>query len=416
MPSFKLKCDYLMNNEFHHLEINAASNSRLATSKLETTLLSLICSPDNSSNIKTNYDLKCCFHNASSVERCISYIGKSGVVEELNLYLNCCPGRRNCPFSCRLLSELPPSLKYFSLGVCTLQPYKFKTTKCSSLQTLELTHVVLDQPSMDCILSSCFNLVSLLVSRSCCPKKLCIRGDTATLNLHELKLNTLTISWCCDLEEMEFFAPNLTTLDIANSKIKIHKLGFDYLHKDLPRLKWLNFHIILTDGFNHDQEVKFLNLFQTFTHLRRLDIKVFCRKEISLLVLAPFLESFPLLEEFHLHIKRSKNDMVKVERKPQPLVLHRKLKKLEISGFSGTDNEIEFASYILNSAVALEQMFIIRCELYFEQYQKKWMEFTTDPWSEDTRKMIQERLMQHQAHSSCTAHLIIQHHSSFISA
>lgn len=87
--------------------------------------------------------------------------------------------------------------------------------------------------------------------------------------------------------------------------------------------------------------------------------------------------------------------------------VHSKLKKVEISGFVGTKNYIEFALYILKSATRLEQMCIYRAMgKFFYLGISKFNAFDT-PWTEDTLGMIHTQL-QGQAVSEI-AQLTIQH-------
>lgn len=77
------------------------------------------------------------------------------------------------------------------------------------------------------------------------------------------------------------------------------------------------------------------------------------------------------------------------------------LKKVEITGFVGTENDIEFALYILQSAPSLEEMYI------------KWMcgrRARTTPWSTEMLRMIEKQL-QGQGVSKFPT-LIIQHNHS----
>lgn len=81
---------------------------------------------------------------------------------------------------------------------------------------------------------------------------------------------------------------------------------------------------------------------------------------------------------------------------------------MELSGFVGTKNDIEFALYILKSATSLEKMLISR---HLKMYHGSgwWTSGGNDiiPWSDETQNMIQRQL-EGQAVSK-SAQVIIQH-------
>ncbi|KAL6515695.1 hypothetical protein OROHE_018729 [Orobanche hederae] len=89
------------------------------------------------------------------------------------------------------------------------------------------------------------------------------------------------------------------------------------------------------------------------------------------------------------------------------VIIHRKLKKVDITGHDGTKNEIDFALYILKSAIRLEQMQISRRSKRYGGG-GRWVGDDGKPsWSKEAHKMIQEKL-RNQALST-TARVIVQH-------
>lgn len=81
---------------------------------------------------------------------------------------------------------------------------------------------------------------------------------------------------------------------------------------------------------------------------------------------------------------------------------------MEISGFVGTENDIEFALYMLKSATGLEEMYISRCSKIYNGC-GLWGGKHATPWSKAARRMIEKRL-QRQAVSK-TARVIIEHNA-----
>ncbi|KAI3465154.1 hypothetical protein Pfo_021817 [Paulownia fortunei] len=306
-----------------------------------------------------------------------------------------------------------PSLEYLELILCSLQPNL--KSQCNSLKSLRLTRVTTLPGSLECILSNCLNLHSLTINYCKLPSKLCFRGPN-------LQLKSLVIQFCEGVEEIEFYASNLITFEFLNPEMV--NFIFDYvpqlqsiylsllnknvmsyvcerLAKDLPHLKSLTFDT-KGDFYQESRTPMGINL---FNNLKRLELSLCCTHETNLLSLTPFLHSCPLLQELHLATTLLEYNGPQVKKRVE---LHSQLKNMEISGFGGTKNEIDFALYILKSAVSLEQMYISRHAKYYIGF-GKWMEQGRPPWSEEKHKMIHRKL-QEQALSK-TVQVIIQHAS-----
>ncbi|GFP86885.1 fbd-associated F-box protein at5g60610, partial [Phtheirospermum japonicum] len=315
--------------------------------------------------------LNCCL-NKSYMEQCIYSLGKLDV-EELILFFCCCWNPRGVSFSCHLFSMIP-SLRHCMLASCTLTP-NLKSPLCNTTcTTLDLRIATILVGSLDCILSNCLSLHSLCISICNSPSKLCFRGPN-------LPLKTLIIEQCEGLEEIEIYASNLVTLEYkSRDNLKMINFIFDHvprlqtlylapegrnlmsyvfgrLPKDLPQLKYLTF----DSKGDFDQRLMRMGI-ETFSKLTRLELKIFVTHRTNLLALGPFLESCPLLQEFHLEAYNLSCEGAKQQ--SSLVVPHLELKKVEISGFVGTENDVEFALYILKSAVNLEQLLISRCPKY----------------------------------------------------
>ncbi|GFQ02441.1 hypothetical protein PHJA_002388000 [Phtheirospermum japonicum] len=143
--------------------------------------------------------------------------------------------------------------------------------------------------------------------------------------------------------------------------------------------------------------------FNAFSNLRQLSLRLYYANRVNLLSLAPFLQWCPLLQEFHLNTKGVKYVDGGEVTMPIAVVIHPELKKVEISG---TKSEIEFALYILKSAICLEQMHISKCQKWYKGC-GLWGQWKEPPWSKETLEMIHGQL-QGQAISN-NARLTIQH-------
>ncbi|GFP96147.1 hypothetical protein PHJA_001758800 [Phtheirospermum japonicum] len=368
----------------------------------------------SSSKIRS-FKLRCCLTNLdlNQFENCICSLGKSGL-ERLTLsFCNCCMSSdNNHPFPSRLLSEMP-SVNYFRLVGYFLKPNL--TTKYSNLlQTLSLTCVKAFPGGLECVLSNCSMLQSLSAVYCVFPSKIRFCGPN-------LPLKSLMMGSCQGIEEIEFYASNLVTFDFHHSQVvnfifdhfphlqsiyleiknnNIMPYVFGKLATDLPRLESLSF------ASRADPIYQVNTGIGTFRELRRLEMHLFGPPKINLLAVIPILESCPHLLEFHLD---TANLQCNEEQVTDHNVFHSELRKVEIWGFKGTDNQIELALYLLRNALVLEQMRVCCCSKLYSVLSRAWHNLPADPWSPETREDIRNKL-QGQALSE-NAQLIIQHAS-----
>ncbi|KAL9173423.1 hypothetical protein ABFS82_03G113500 [Erythranthe guttata] len=363
-----------------------------------------------------SFRLSCCFYKLSIYQfnHCIYSLGRLGV-EKLFLRCGCYLGSSDFSFSLDLLSEIP-SLKYFELSLCSLPPSL--TKQCNSLQDLCLSYVNVCPGAIECILSKCSRLISFRMGNCKSPPNLCFRGP-------HLQLKYLYINDCEGVKEIEFYASNLVSFEFANPELV--KFIFDHVPQlqsiylnvfkenivpyvggklalDLPRLKSLTF-VSRGDYFQGSIGYMGTNIFR---NLRRLDLSLYNIPQMDLLLLTQLLQSCSLVQEFHLNTNFLEYNAP--QEKKRAILFHSELKEMEISGFVGTENEIEFALYILKSAISLEKMQINRCCKIYEG-SNRWRRRYETPWSEDERNSIHMKL-QGQAVSK-TAQVFIQHKPRF---
>ncbi|CAA0831479.1 Unknown protein [Striga hermonthica] len=286
---------------------------------------------------------------------------------------------------------------------------------------LRLSKVTLRDGALDVILSGCSGLCSLRLNRCEFPSssRLRICGPN-------LRLEHLNIDECIGVQQIKLCASNLVTFEFRSRKVRV-ELVFEHV----PRLQSMYY-----DGFQRDimydvrvrlsfvlppNQLKSLTLatlydicrvstpgwINTYSNLRQLRLRISRTAYTSMLLgIIPFLQSCPLLLEFHLDTKIVKGDGPKAMR-PQTAETHSQLKKVEITGFCGSRNEIDFALYILENATCLEQMQISRCPKWHIGFDR-WMERDDKPqWSQQTRENICQQL-QGRAISK-TARIIIRH-------
>ncbi|EYU22801.1 hypothetical protein MIMGU_mgv1a027039mg [Erythranthe guttata] len=357
-----------------------------------------------------SFRLKGCLNKSSTdrFEQCISFLGRMGVEK---IFLECCCRSviLDLSFSCHFFSKMP-FLKKLELSKCSLQS-SLRSQCNNSLQNLVLTDVRVSTGAIECVLSNCLKLHSLMMTRCVCPSKLSFCGS-------HLELKSLYIMKCEGVKEIEFYASNLVLFEFTN---RVHvdfifnhvpQLQSTYISAleknilpyvcgklavDLPDLKSLN----ISTKCDNFQESR-INM---FGNLRRLYINVYSLPKSHLLWLTSFLHSCPLLQEFHLTMNICVHGPL-VEKEKQAVVFHSELKKMEIGGFRGTEYEMEFALYILKSATSLEIMNINRCPKVYKG-PDNWCWEPVHSWSENTHARIQTEL-QGQAVSK-TAQLTIQY-------
>ncbi|KAG8362612.1 hypothetical protein BUALT_BualtUnG0058400 [Buddleja alternifolia] len=249
---------------------------------------------------------------------------------------------------------------------------------------------------MKCILANCFNLQSLVMSLCNVDSKLCISGPN-------LQLKDLSIIGCGYIEEIELYASNLTRFQYVNYSL----VQFSFNH--VPRLE------VFSIRLHGEHLLRFLyaELGRVLPWVRSLIFKMseedYRAVRLEMLhvtratSVAPVLDLCPLLQELNFeasHFEPSRYAPQKPRSFDERLVkkrsvkFHTQLKKFGVSGFSGRMREIEFALYILRSAIALEQMHV-RC--YYEDYHRgksMWIRHSL-LWKEGQRQRHHQRFQRH---------------------
>ncbi|KAL7156088.1 hypothetical protein ABFS83_03G119700 [Erythranthe nasuta] len=407
LSNVKLNCGDLLSR--HLLEARSDHNSSLVFYSLNR-FLKL-----RSGSEILFFRLSCCLSRHQFIDLISSFGGLGVRTLDLVCLSHC--SINNCFFPFEFLSEIP-SLRYFRLSSCILQqPTLESEFRFNSIQILSLSYVVLCDGAVEFILSNCLSLHSLRIVNCDCPSKLCFSGPG-------LRLKSLYIFGCGDLEEIEFYADNLVLFEFFNHVLvnfvfkhaprlesvfldvfneNVTPFVFGKLAKDLLNLKSLTF----TKDHYFKGSIESMET-DMFSKLRRLNLSLISGPRIDLFTLIPFLKNCPLLEEFILNINFLENEGP--EEKKQAVGLHSELKKVEISGFVGTENEIEFALYILKSAVGLEKLVMSKClSIYMGTINCRTR--SENRWSEEKHEMISRRL-RGQAISE-TAQVVTQYAAHF---
>lgn len=302
-------------------------------------------------------------------------------------------------FPFQLLFEAA-SLTHLHLLTCALQP-SFKG-KFSSLQSLYLYVVPLDNGELSSIFSSCVNLKHMTLVSCKLPAMLCISGQ----------LSSMVIELCCGLKEIDMHASNLT--DFVCYSDGWIKCSFPFA----PKLANLCVNVngrgtlpsLLGEVANCCTQLDFL-AFQTktdelryipattnrFCNLTVLYLLMMFDSKVDLFNVTPILDACPLLEKLRL-LARSLCGNVQ-RRGNWPAKHHTCLKAVHYEGFRGTGNEIEFASFVLRSAEALQFLCIYPSySLFLEDF--KGTKDVDYGMNNEERQLVYKQLKGMQALSS----------------
>ncbi|XP_073146451.1 putative F-box protein At1g67390 [Henckelia pumila] len=308
----------------------------------------------------TSFELVCCFRGCilDSFRRWMDSICRLGVDRLIVRYCsspNCV--ERNPPvFSSDFLPG-PSAVKHIYLVGGS-----FQILSQTALEDIDLTGVAFTSEAVECILLNCCNLQSLKFKFCVLPSKLHIHGP-------DLQLKTLTVLYCSEVAEIDLSAINLTTFELYTFRMttltfsnvpllqtmfvtKVAPCVFEKAAKDLPNLKFMHF---WTDA----------RLFEAFEiggvnklrHLRQLALFLDQQNELDLLALATILDVCPLLHKLQVSMGQLSTFNGKGAEK-RVVRHHTKLKEVEFSGFSGTENEYNFILCVLANGVSLERLSI----------------------------------------------------------
>ncbi|KAG8380452.1 hypothetical protein BUALT_Bualt06G0016800 [Buddleja alternifolia] len=336
----------------------------------------------------TSFNLLCCSPRFFSDSFCkvFGYFRKLGV-EQLNISYSCSPcshvsSNKGPSFSCHQLLFETPSLKYLRLEGFFLQQSTFENS-CNSLNTLNLYYVSLAPGAVDCILSNCLTLKSLTMVHCRLPPKLRIHGSN-------LLLGFLKIYFCFNLEEINLHATNLISFEYSDAKtseivfdhvpllqnLSVSLYGdnaipyvFGELTKDLHQLKCLAF---LTVAEYYQGLDKISGVINTLSNLKELVLYVSSDREFDLQKISLFFDACPVLQKFYLVTKKAAFDGQRTAKASG--VQHSHLKEVEFCIFGGSKNEVDFAFYILETAVVLERMCISICPFSWTKAVPLWDE------------------------------------------
>ncbi|PON37132.1 F-box domain containing protein [Parasponia andersonii] len=266
-----------------------------------------------------------------------------------------------------------------------------------SLTDLTLSFVSVKDEVVQYFLANCPNLVSL-----------CVKGSNVSVNLEIadpfLKLKSLKILECPNMKRVKVSAPDLVSFGYHGPLI-------DVPFEDVPLLSEVYFGgentISLVDHcqqlFGYFSMLKILKLdmsfsvfnsvarnfetqFPALSNLEQLELSTMAFGNQSLLwpflmiKAAPFLHRFSMqmlfksYEELYARNQLTIEDQLK-ELKEAISFSHQCLKEVELIGFTGCKNTVEFWLWLLEIAVSLEKVTIDVCHPSLEE--RPWLDVQT---------------------------------------
>ncbi|GMY09936.1 isoform 2 of f-box/lrr-repeat protein [Fagus crenata] len=275
--------------------------------------------------------------------------------EKLSLLLSAENGEQIDKYVCHreLLSQgTECKLKTLGLGGCVLEPPNSFFSQFSCLETLILCYTSLGLNEVQSIFYGCSNLKVLRLKHCSLPVKLSIRGSLRYLR-------SLLIDSCVGVEELEL-----------------------KLAEDLPVLR--NIAIVVEPSIDQLCVPKSITGMTIFRKVTKWKLFFTGDMEFNILEMTFILQAFPVLQEFCLGM----NCPVDFNhcRKPEPKTFVQKhLKKVQIEGFRGTPNQIDFVIYLVKHAIALKKMVID--PVYLQGNRKAW--------DEGERERVSEQLQEY---------------------
>ncbi|KAL3843444.1 hypothetical protein ACJIZ3_000847 [Penstemon smallii] len=314
-------------------------------------------------------------------------------------------------FSWHLLSEAS-SLENVRLCGFSLQS-ELLINQCYPIKALHFHRVRFAPGTLECILSSCPSLRSLTIvkciflfsklrihspSLTLLRMKLWVPSQVGEIELDAINLNSFEYVDCVMRKLLFTSVPLLERLSITLYGNIIEPNVFGLLPADLTQVKSLYYQI------SDLQEYKKCELNNKVLSNLREVFFILVKPECDLPKITSIFDTCPLLQKFHLVVRLCNGLhlvlLTETSNVGRSYVgfhnsngFHFELEEVELSGFSGTENEMGLALYILKCAATLKRMRIIRCpKLYVGYGRWDWMKNVETRFSKEKRRMIHERL------------------------
>ncbi|XBJ14407.1 hypothetical protein VPH35_006453 [Triticum aestivum] len=335
-----------------------------------TEIVDQIMKKHTGSGVKT-FKLECCGSRiyASRLKSWLK-IAVNPQLEELVVSLPVVYDAKHYNFPCPLLfNGSGKSISYLKPKGCAFHPM----AGLGCLRKLHLSEVHITGEDLGCLLSNSFVLEELDLSK--CNKITCLKIPSL-LN----QFNHLTVFGCKTLELIENKAPNLCTVRIDTTPVRL-PFGDSLRVKNLEMLWPFEYNLVYyaraelprimpnLETLSISSAGEALNtpiVHAKFLHLKLLEICLSVAEgafspAYDYLSLAFFLDACPVLETFELSVyqTRMKHDSVSGDYsllRKMPERHHISIKNVKIDGFCSAKSMIELTCHILDSATSLENL------------------------------------------------------------
>ncbi|KAF5751303.1 F-box/LRR-repeat protein [Tripterygium wilfordii] len=234
---------------------------------------------------------------------------------------------------------------------------------CRSLKILKLKYLDISGAVIEHLISTCLYLEQLVIEGSNSLTDLNVVGQS-------LCLKYLKIKFCCRLKSVYLSAPNLLSfqwysaesIEIAFANVpnlvEVFFGGGYALRRLHPLLNYLSQLETLILSDEPPEETIGLIEFPVLPHLKNLILKVSAADDDSLLGFTPLIKAAPSLCRLLLELSWFEPDVFLLSRPKTPRECHQCLKVVEIVGFVGKTNDMEFAMYLIEHAPMLEKILL----------------------------------------------------------
>lgn len=252
------------------------------------------------------------------------------------------------------------------------------------LNELCLLSVSITEEDLAYFLSKCLLLEKLILENASYIEKIRVAGES-------LKLRHLRIGYCLSLGNVEVSATNLVSFGYAGPKINIAfenvpqlslvSLGFRYTeisvveyHRSMNLSRLVNLELDL-DSMSYGTCMSFPLDFPEFSNLKQLELKFIAAEGQSILFLSSIVGASPLLDKLTLKYETDCFTGTKSAfAQPGRVELleerekqweerarnhrHQCLQVVEFVGWVGLKNDVQFATYLFESATSLEKIIL----------------------------------------------------------
>ncbi|KAL5711079.1 hypothetical protein ACHQM5_021573 [Ranunculus cassubicifolius] len=281
-------------------------------------------------------------------------------------------------------------IRSMSLNSCGFKP--LDSNLFTSLLELQLEHVFIGQANFVTFLSNCPNLEKLYLTRCYKIHKLDIRGSLP-------KLKHLALSNCRGLLRVKIDARNLISFIFEGGQATFRFRNVPKLSSVIVFHDTNSFSTMLRKFSSHIPKLESLMLQLTLVRENIIPTRFLNLKKLELMI-----NSFQIGQALwsYIPIIQSSPNLLKLEMnwcycvglacdpfvEPKPFdPPHRFLEEVKLTGFTGTDHEIDVARYLITNTNAL-RMITVDCQLLMYSFKDGYFDFRGYTEEPDRNKIM----------------------------